>query len=423
MLKKIINVRNVGRFVSSALPGVQACAKYTQVFGGNGYGKTTLCSVLRSLATNDPGIIIGRTRVGAPKGATPEVQLLFDSGAVKFENGAWSAPVPEIIVFDGAFIADNVHSGDAVDLEQKRNLYRVIVGKEGVGLAVEEEQLAAESRAKGSDIKIAERAIQSHVPQGMILDIFVGLPADPDIDAKIAAQTTTLAAVREADQLKARPALSEISLPPFPGDFSALLSKTLEDIGDDAQKRIAAHVKAHRMHERGEAWLAEGVEYITDNTCPFCGQYINYLGLIDAYRKVFAQEYRRMTEQLAGVRTVIDRDFGDRAAGALDTLLESNRGGAEFWGRYCKLPELRAPTGAPKAMVAVREEAAKLLSRKAAAPQEAVHIDADYETARRQYDAIRKTVDAYNVAVRADESTLFPKTNTATPAFEIISVR
>src|ERR1700726_4885187 len=42
MLKKIIVVRNIGRFISSALPGVPVCAKYTQIFGANGYGKTTL---------------------------------------------------------------------------------------------------------------------------------------------------------------------------------------------------------------------------------------------------------------------------------------------------------------------------------------------------------------------------------------------
>src|SRR5712671_4069086 len=64
MLKKIISVRNVGRFVNSALPGAPAYAKYTQLYGANGYGKTTLCSILRSAATNDSTIVIGRARVG-----------------------------------------------------------------------------------------------------------------------------------------------------------------------------------------------------------------------------------------------------------------------------------------------------------------------------------------------------------------------
>jgi wobble nucleotide-excising tRNase len=116
MLKKFISIKNVGRFVSSALPGTPACAKYTQIFGANGYGKTTICAVLRSLGTNDPGIITGRARLGVGREAMPQVELLFDGGAIKFENGAWSVAVPEILVFDGHFVAENVHSGDAVDL-------------------------------------------------------------------------------------------------------------------------------------------------------------------------------------------------------------------------------------------------------------------------------------------------------------------
>lgn len=114
-------------------------------------------AILRSLATKDPKLITGRTRVGGV--AAAKVELLLDSGPAIFDNGAWSVSTPEVTIFDGAFIAENVHSGDAVDLEQKRNLYRVIVGKDGVGLAVEEERLAAESRKKASDINTLEKAI------------------------------------------------------------------------------------------------------------------------------------------------------------------------------------------------------------------------------------------------------------------------
>jgi wobble nucleotide-excising tRNase len=78
MLKKIIAVRNIGRFVNSALPPLPPFAKYTLIFGANGYGKTTLSAILRSLGTNDAGLIAGRTRVGAK--AAPQVELLLDSG-------------------------------------------------------------------------------------------------------------------------------------------------------------------------------------------------------------------------------------------------------------------------------------------------------------------------------------------------------
>jgi wobble nucleotide-excising tRNase len=126
MLKKIIAVKNVGKFINSAHSGVQECPKTTLVLGGNGFGKTTLASILRSNGANDPAIIAGRARLGS--GAAPDVELLFDSGKATFRNGAWSASAPEFLVFDGVFIAENVFAGDVVDLEQRRNLYRARPG-------------------------------------------------------------------------------------------------------------------------------------------------------------------------------------------------------------------------------------------------------------------------------------------------------
>jgi wobble nucleotide-excising tRNase len=338
MLKKIISIKNVGRFISSALPGVPTCAKYTQILGANGYGKTTICSILRSLGTDDPGLIAGRARIGSK--TQPQIELLLDAGSAKFENGAWSAPAPEFLVFDGAFIVENVHSGDAVDLAQKRNLYRVIIGKEGVGLAVEEERVAAESRSKGADIKAAERAIQTHVPQGMSVEFFLTLPADPDIDAKIATQTTALNAVQEADQLRARAPLIEAAFPTLSSDFTALLGKTIDGIAEDAQKRIADHISQHGMAAHGEKWISEGVDHMAGGSCPFCGQPLKGIALIEAYLKVFGDVYRQMQSAVAEMQTTVEHDFGDRVAGSLETLFESNRSAAGFWSGYCKLPEL-----------------------------------------------------------------------------------
>jgi wobble nucleotide-excising tRNase len=397
MLKKIIAVRNVGRFASSALPGVPPLTKYTQIFGANGYGKTTLCAVLRSLGVNDPAIVAGRARVGA--NGPPQVELLFDGGTAKFDNGAWAAGVPEIIVFDGVFIAENVHSGDAVDLEQKRNLYRVIIGKEGVGLALEEERLADESRGKGSEIKAAEKAIQTHVPQGMRLDAFLELPADADIEAKIATQSKALDAVREAALIKTRAALSEIRSPAFPVDFEPLLGTTLEGIAADAQRLMAEHLALH--DGLGESWIAEGAEQMSNDDCPFCGQSLTGLALIDAYRKVFGEAYRGMKLAVENLSATIEREFGDRVTGSLETLFESNRGAAEFWRRYCHLPVLPQLPEIPKAIAALREAAHALLSRKSLAPQESVAIDDGFRRARDQFESAQAALGSYNAAVVA----------------------
>jgi hypothetical protein len=79
-----------------------------------------------------PAIVVGRTTLGSLQ--PPEVQLLMDSGPITFRNGGWSAAYPEIAVFDGTYVRENVYAGDVVDTDHRRNLYRVIIGARGVAV-------------------------------------------------------------------------------------------------------------------------------------------------------------------------------------------------------------------------------------------------------------------------------------------------
>ena len=208
MLKKIISIRNIGRFRNSAAPGNPELSRYTLIVGANGFGKTTLCSVLRSLKTGDPTHITGRRTLGVEE--LPTVELLFPGGQKRFDGAAWSAPYPSLAIFDGTFVAENVHSGEVVEIDHRRNLYRIIIGEEGVRLAEEDARLARQSREKTREITAAARAIQPHIPAGMGLNAFHALPVDREIDARIANQEHTVEAVRQARQISNRPALSEI---------------------------------------------------------------------------------------------------------------------------------------------------------------------------------------------------------------------
>lgn len=269
MLRKIIGIKNVGRFRNSAAPGNPQLAKHTFIAGANGYGKTTLCAVLRSLQTGDPTHILGRKTLGTAD--APTIELLLDGGQARFDGAAWSATKPEIAIFDGVFVAENVHSGEVVDIEHKRNLYRVIVGDAGVRLAAQDADLAAESRAKTGEISTASKAVQPHVPAGMKLDAFIALPEAADIAVQIEAQARSVDALRQAGALRARPALSEFAIPGLPADFTGLMARTIDDIAQDAEQRLSSHLAAHGMTASGGNWIADGLSH-ADDTCPFCGQ-------------------------------------------------------------------------------------------------------------------------------------------------------
>jgi hypothetical protein len=100
MLRKIIAVKN------------------TFIVGANGFGKTTLCAVLRSLKTGDAAHVIGRKTLGV--GNPINIDLLLAAGNVRFDGAVWSATHPALAIFDGVFVADNVHSGEVVELDHKR---------------------------------------------------------------------------------------------------------------------------------------------------------------------------------------------------------------------------------------------------------------------------------------------------------------
>ena len=191
MLRKFISIKNVGRFLSSAGVGNPQLSRHVLIFGANGFSKTTLCAILRSLQSGDATGITGRKTLGAD--AEPLVDILADGGNALFQVGTWSRTIPEIAVFDGTFVAENVHSGDVVEIDHKRNLYRVIIGREGVALAQDEERLALEIRDKQSEARTAERVVEALVPLGIKFEDFLSLLADPDIDAKIAAQEQAVA--------------------------------------------------------------------------------------------------------------------------------------------------------------------------------------------------------------------------------------
>lgn len=146
MLRKIISIKNVGKFRNSAAPGNPELALHTLILGANGFGKTTICAVLRSLKSGEPAHITCRRTLGVEE--TPTVELLLPGGLSSFDGSVWSAPYSSIAIFDGVFVAENVHSGEVVDLDHKRNLYLVIIGEEGVRLAEEDTRLAVQSREK-----------------------------------------------------------------------------------------------------------------------------------------------------------------------------------------------------------------------------------------------------------------------------------
>jgi wobble nucleotide-excising tRNase len=386
MIRKIISIRNMGRFKNSAAAGNPDLGRHTLIVGANGFGKTTLCAMLRSLKTGDAAHITGRKTLGVE--GPPTVELLLATGPARFNGEAWSSPYSALAIFDGVFVAENVHSGEVVEIDHRRNLYRVMIGENGIRLAEEDTRLAAQSREKTGEITGAARAIQPHIPPGMNLGQFIALTADPDIDARIAEQERTTEAVRQAKRINERPALSQIEIPSLTEDFRDLLAKSIDDIAQDAEALLAEHLAAHGMDSDGGNWIAKGLDHADSGTCPFCGQDISDLSLISAYKTVFSARYKALQDEIKAMRSQVAEQFGDEAIGRVNTRVERNKGTAEFWNQYCSFNPalLEFPAEISQALRTLGRAAIVLLERKDRTPLEEIPLDETFTTAATAYE-------------------------------------
>ena len=206
-------------------------------------------------------------------------------------------------------------------MPHRRNLFRVIVGRAGVALAEQEQGLAEESRGKQTELSAAERAAQAFVPQGMRLTSFITLQPDTDVDNNIIAQQRLIEGLRQAEAIRTRAALSVLSISMTHDELEPLLAKSIEGIAVDAEARLLAHLGRHRMSEGREPWVAEGVGYIVDDQCPFCGRSgLEALSLVKTYRSLFSDLYRGLQSEIGQVLQAVDDDLGERTRGTVRTL-------------------------------------------------------------------------------------------------------
>ena len=414
MLKKIIAIKNVGRFKNSAVTGNPQLAKHTFIVGANGYGKTTLCAVLRSLQTGEAAHVLGRKTLGAAD--APSIEILLDPGQARFNGTAWNITKPEVAIFDNVFVAENVHSGEVVDIEQKRNLYRVIIGAGGVKLAAKDTELAADSRNKTSEISTAGKAIQPHVPAGMTLETFLALQNTADIVAQIEAQTRDVEALLQADAIRKRAPLSEFVLPTLPAELETLLARTIDDIAKDAEELLAGHLAAHGMAADGGNWIAGGLNH-AEETCPFCGQDIRELPLVEAFRAVFSERYKALAGEITAMRVQISQDMGEAVLARLDTLAEQNNGGFDFWRQYCpiKAPAPTLPANVADSIRGLAAATLALLNGKAAVPLDPITPDESFKDARAAYDNALTAVLTVNSAIQGINAVIAEKKAATNP--------
>jgi len=402
MLEKFISIKNIGRFRDCNPRGDVTFRKLTLVFAENGRGKTTLCSILRSLQTGAAEYITERKTLGTSDPAF--VQIRISGNNITFGNSGWSSTHDDITVFDSVFVHDNVYAGDYVDHEHKKNLYRVIVGAQGVQLARQIEDLDTKIRDASANIRTKVEAVTRTLPKGSTLDEYVAWQPVADIEIKIQQKNNEITSrqrtLDKATEIRSKGLLAKISLPTLPTDFSTILSKQLTDVIVGAEGLVREQIRAHNMDRQGETWLSQGLGFVVNDKCPFCGQGTKSNELIAAYRSHFNATYTLFKQEVAQLTQRISNALGETSLNTPQQTLSGNLTLIEFWRQFA---ELSVPSfdyeNVRMKYAALRDFASALALQKQQSPTEPISLGDDFQTALNAVTSLQGAVDAYNNAV------------------------
>lgn len=402
MVEKIICIKNIGRFRDYNARGDVSLRKMNLVYADNGRGKTTLCAILRSLQSGKSEYIMERKTLGSSDEAF--VQLRINGTTTSFNSTGWSSTHAEIALFDSEFIHNNVYSGDIVDHEHKKNLYRVIIGAQGKQLAKDIDDIDGKIRELNSSIRDAKEAVSRTLPFGISLEQYLLWQPEADVDQKVQEKKNEISRLQrtldKATEVQTKNLLAEVILPSIPSSFLLVLKKQLTDISSEAEAHVRHQINNHYMGSQGETWLSQGLGFVVDEKCPFCGQVINGNDLIASYRSHFNVSYKELKLQIAHLSQEISDAIGETNLNTALQSIPNNLVLIEFWKQFREiaLPPLDIEDIRKKYKV-LHDLALDLVRRKQQSPTEPVIPESNYHDTLVEVTNLQMLVDAYNKEV------------------------
>ncbi|QDO96042.1 AAA family ATPase [Ferrovibrio terrae] len=397
MLNRIAEISNVGRFHKASQKGVEL-NRFNLFFASNGCGKTTVCAVLRSLASGESAYITERATLGGD--ASPKVKILTDDRTITFD-GAWSATLPNISIFDSAFISENVHAGDYIDRDHRRKQLEVIVGRAGVALKKDVDDLDAAIREKNVEILSRRRDLEKEIkPHGINVDDYLELEKVGSIDDLMNEKAIEIKAAERASEISANFLLNELVVPKIPEGVDEIVTATLDRIAEEAEGIVKSRIAMHSMGHEGERWLRAGVSFIKKDECPFCGQGLRALSLIDAYKAYFGEAYAKFIDEVQKLEFAFVSQLGPQNVSLISVEYSENGRAIGFWGQFLDVKDSKVDiSDYPVVIADFQRIALDYVRRKLQNPLSKIELGSDYRSAE---SGIRDLVDrlgAYNSEV------------------------
>ncbi|WP_157830601.1 AAA family ATPase [Aeromonas sobria] len=348
MLRRIRKIEGIGSYHSARAGGTQF-SKVNIIYGENRNGKSTLCDIFYSLASNNPELIKDRKEI--PRQGTAanamKVEFQFDNAPISvFANETWAPGLPadcELHIFDHNFIHRNVMSGTVNNRENSENISNFILGEENTerfeALKAEKEALVATN----ASLRTAKTALESSGITDVATYVSSELPTesieelDIAIAASIAEQDSLTVQLGSVTQSKARKNLNEIStafdITAASNEINECLATSMEEAHSDAKALVQAHMEKLKEQNGFKGWASNGLTHLDEN-CPFCGQELQgeSLELIESYKVAFNEAFSNfIKETKASATQLLAKQLITVDEQAISQLHEENKRTLELY--------------------------------------------------------------------------------------------
>ncbi len=427
MIHKIERITSVGKFRNYVASGDVSFRKLTLIYADNGSGKTTLASIFRSLGSNSPSSLVGRTSTNSTAPQSAQIRQRDSSGADIYNTlrtAGWSNSIPEIEVFDIHFINNNVHSGFEITDDHKKKLHQFVIGAQGVGIQRQIETNKSNKSTTRQLISELENQIIQEVGNGLeIANLSTFLSLEPtaaeDIDNRITVAETELSNSRANALIQTLNLFEELTPLLHPFIYDETITDLETDLGIIDNEVLATIYKEHfeDLHSNNmlqpENWIKQGFEYYesvrnqlnsseteTNVECPFCKQSINdSLDIIKSYSLKFNLTLNQLIERLQAKKQTLGNYNIEMRTENLAKSIASNTGLSDTWRNHIQLEELTDQIS--QRLDSFKENFKNIndtINEKCGNPSAAIE-SLNVQTFRENVNEINELIGTYNVVV------------------------
>ena len=339
MITQFDFIRNIGQFEHWSATTDTNLEKITLVYAPNAKGKTTLTTILRSLATADPLLIAPRRRI---RGNTPpDVKITTDKTPINiyFNNSKWSDDLPEIHVFDESFIENNVYSGLQISASQRSSMHDLINGQQGAALQTSAQYLRQQREEIGKQKDRIRNDIEGYLQIATNFDEFLKLPQIADLIDQLRSVEDSITAIENRDVILKIEAFRFFNSPSIELiELAELLNKSISRFQTPTVSQVREHVA--QLGDVGEKWLKQGFDIhkdhglLSQHECPFCLQDLASSPIFDAYNGYFSEAYTNFIKSFQSDAASIIEALSPNAKAAFNAVHDHNATVAPLWERY-----------------------------------------------------------------------------------------